>query len=67
MVVVSEAHLRRVLTEYIKYFNQARPHQGIKQHVPEATEALRRSDGGTDNVVAFPILGGLHHEYRRAA
>ena len=27
------AHLRRILGEYVAYFNQARPHQGLGQHV----------------------------------
>ena len=31
IVVLGEAHLRRVLREYVAYFNQDRPHQGIRQ------------------------------------
>ena len=34
-LIVSEAHLRRVLKEYVAYFNRSRPHQGINQRVPE--------------------------------
>ncbi len=33
LLIVSEAHLRRVLSEYVEYFNHARPHQGIKQQI----------------------------------
>ena len=29
ILVLGEGHLRRVLNEYVVYFNQARPHQGI--------------------------------------
>jgi putative transposase len=67
LLVLGEAHLRRVLREYVAYFNTARPHQGLQQRVPSGTEgtALRPPRGG--QIQAFPVLGGLHHTYRRAA
>ncbi len=67
ILVVSETHLRRVLGEYVTYFNRSRPHQGINQQVPEEVDAPGNpvDDGG--RVVAFPVLGGLHHTYRRTA
>ncbi len=67
ILLVSEAHLRRALNEYVQYFNHSRPHQGIDQRVPEPGE---NGDGSVDTaaeVIAFPLLGGLHHAYRRAA
>jgi putative transposase len=33
-LILGEAHLRAVLTEYQAHYNTARPHQGIAQHVP---------------------------------
>ena len=33
--VLDEAHLRYVLGEYVAYFNHARPHQGLRQRVPD--------------------------------
>ncbi len=65
LLVVSEAHLRRVLNEYVRYFNRARPHQGIGQQIPEPPESATAGERG--KVIAFPVLGGLHHDYRRAA
>ena len=65
ILILGEAHLRRVLKEYARYFNQARPHQGIGQQLPEAEPD--RSGGDHGRVMAFPVLGGLHHDYRRAA
>ncbi len=67
VLVLGEAHLRRVLREYARYFNRDRPHQGLTQRVPEAPEAgsARPLTGGS--VRAIPILGGLHHAYTRAA
>ncbi len=67
LLIVSEAHLRRVLEEYATYFNHARPHQGINQQVPQLEESQGPSGGETANIISFPILGGLHHVYQRAA
>jgi transposase InsO family protein len=33
-LILGEAHLRAVLTDYQAHYNTARPHQGIAQHVP---------------------------------
>ncbi len=67
ILIVSEAHLRRVLSEYVRYFNHARPHQGINQEVPERGDASGSSVDAEGTVVPFPVLGGLHHEYRKVA
>jgi putative transposase len=67
ILLVSEAHLRRVLTEYARYFNQARPHQGIEQRVPVPGSNGNHAGDAAAAVTAFPVLGGLHHVYRRAA
>ena len=64
---VSEAQLRRVLHEYVQYFNQSRPHQGIGQRVPEPGGNEDNAMGTTAGVISFPVLGSLHHVYRRAA
>ncbi len=33
MLILSERHLRHIVTEYVLYFNEARPHQGIGQSI----------------------------------
>ncbi len=66
LLILGEAHLRRVLREYAAYFNTARPHQGIGQAVPAVPRLALSSSLGTP-IVAIPVLGGLHHDYRRAA
>src|SRR5256886_11872364 len=35
LLILQEKQLHRVLRAYVQYFNQARPHQGIKQQIPE--------------------------------
>jgi len=66
VLVLGEEHLRRVLREYVAYFNHARPHQGIGQAIPDATGPAPPSRP-TAPIVAIPVLGGLHHDYRRGA
>ena len=67
ILILGEAHLRRVLRAYVGYFNSARPHQGISQAIPVGSAKVERIHAGAGRIVAFPVLGGLHHDYRRAA
>lgn len=62
VIIFSERQLRVVLTEYVKYFNRARPHQGLNQATP-----LAIATPACGNVIGLPVLGGLHRDYRRAA
>ncbi len=63
---LGEGHLRRVLDEYTgAYFNKARPHQGLAQRIPAA--GVGPPAEAADNIIATPVLGGLHHDYKRAA
>ena len=60
--IFSERQLRVVLTEYAKYFNRARARQGLNQ-----ATAIAIATAACGNVIGLPVLGGLHHDYRRAA
>ena len=66
LLVLGEGHLRRVRREYVAYFNAARPHQGIGQAIPDAPGPAPPSRSVAP-IRAIPVLGGLHHDYRRAA
>ncbi len=65
MLVLGERHLRRLLREYVAYFNQERPHQGLGQTTPERSPGVLGDLAAP--VRAVPVLGGLHHTYQRAA
>jgi putative transposase len=67
LLILHERHLQRVLYAYVEYFNQARPHQGIGQQLPVVCEVARPTQHAADKVIAIPILGGLHHDYRKVA
>ena len=67
LLILHERQLHRVLNAYVAYFNQARPHQGIGQQIPEASRSALSSPQASEKVIALPVIGGLHHDYRRAA
>jgi transposase InsO family protein len=61
-------HLRRILTEYLRHYNNARPHRVINLDVPApASVATVTALPTTARVERVDLLGGLIHEYRRAA
>jgi transposase InsO family protein len=65
IIILGEDHLRAVLGEYVAYFNGSRPHQGLGQRIPVPSTSDSSSANG--KLVTIPVLGGLHHDYRRAA
>jgi transposase InsO family protein len=67
LLIIQEKQLHRVLKAYVKYFHQARPHQGMSQQIPEQRAESVPPDHASGNILSFPILGGLHHDYRRSA
>jgi transposase InsO family protein len=67
LLILQEKQLERDLKAYVVYFNQARPHQGIQQQIPEPRGSAKSSHYAGDKVIALPVLGGLHHDYRWAA
>jgi putative transposase len=66
-LIFHEKQLHRLLKAYVIYFNQARPHQGIQQQRPEPPVSSLALQNQMDKVISVAILGGLHHDYRRAA
>jgi len=67
LLILQEKQLQRVLNAYVQYFNQARPHQGIRQQSPEQKAGAVPAEHASGKVISFPILGGLHRDYRRSA
>jgi putative transposase len=66
-LIFHEKQLYRLLKAYVVYFNQARPHQGMHQQIPVPSVPSVPEHDSSDKVISVPVLGGLHHDYQRAA
>src|SRR5216684_131386 len=60
LVVLGEAHLRRILTKYAVYYNELRTHRSLNKDAP-----IHRAIQHVGRIVSAPVLGGLHHHYCR--
>jgi transposase InsO family protein len=60
VVVLGDAHLRRILATYANYYNELRTHRSLTKDTP-----LHRAVERLGTVTSRPILGGLHHQYCR--
>jgi len=67
LFILQEKQLHRVLHASVQYFNRARPHQGITQQIPERYGEPVPPDHDGGKILSFPVLVGLHHDYRRSA
>jgi putative transposase len=63
LLIINERHLEHVLRTYSQYYNQARPHQGLSQQIPESP--YQQPEHGT--VQRRDMLGGLLHDYYHEA
>jgi putative transposase len=66
MLVLGRRHLERVLRAYTAHYNQARPHRGHELKTPEPRRDPAPPAEGV-RVRQRDVLGGLIHEYERAA
>jgi transposase InsO family protein len=60
LLVFNADHLRRILAKYASYYNEVRTHVSLGKDTP-----CRRPIERFGDIVAYPILGGLHHRYTR--
>jgi putative transposase len=67
LLILHDQQLFRVLQASVTYFNQARPHQGLQQQIPDPHAAALPAETRDGPILDLPILGGLHHAYRRGA
>ena len=68
LLIVNERHLRRVLTEYLRHYNAARPHRALGQLAPaQAHTRPPEINLAEHRIRRNQVLGGLTHEYQIAA
>jgi len=60
ILVVGEAHLRRIMKEYVHYYNNARTHLSLEKNSPN-----KRPIQYVGAIRSIKHLGGLHKEYAR--
>jgi len=60
IIVLGEAHLRRVLKSYARYYNGVRTHRSLNKDAPVSRPVQR-----SGVISSHALLGGLHHHYVR--
>src|ERR1700756_3536226 len=61
VIVLGEAHLRRILKSYSAYYNNIRTHRSLDKDAPVSRPVQR-----IGSIKSHAVLGGLHHHYARA-
>jgi transposase InsO family protein len=71
LIPLTEHHLRRLLQQWVPHYNAGCPHMSLGPSIPQPPipvpvplQPHRHRLPAHLRVVAHPILGGLHHEYR---
>lgn len=64
VIVLSERHLKRILSSYVRYYNGTRTHLSLCKDAPIGRLRQPKEQG---TVVELVRVGGLHHEYVRMA
>ncbi|MBZ5671951.1 MAG: integrase core domain-containing protein [Acidobacteriia bacterium] len=63
IIAVNERHLKRLLSEYVRYYHEDRTHLGLGKGTPNCRTRSRASG----RVLSQERLDGFHHRYDRAA
>jgi transposase InsO family protein len=65
VLVLGEQHLRKVLAEYARHYNEHRPHQALQQESPQRQPS--QAVDITARIERRQVVGGLISEYRKVA
>jgi hypothetical protein len=63
---MNERHLKRLMSEYVRYYHQDRTHLALEKETPVSRVRAGKPDASC-RVLSIPRLGGLHHRYDLAA
>jgi transposase InsO family protein len=68
LLIVGRGHLEQILRVYVEHYNAHRPHRALELDPPDPTASpTLLNDNHRTQVQRRDLLGGLLHEYRRAA
>ena len=66
VIVLNERHLKRLMSEYVRYYHEDRTHLALAKETP-AGRMAGKNPGVVRRIASIPRLGGLHHRYDLAA
>jgi putative transposase len=67
LLIIGQGHLDRTLRVYVEHYNQHRPHRALWLESPDPARPRITAEDHPAQVHRRDLLGGLLHEYRRAA
>jgi len=68
MLIVGRRHLEQVLGVYVEHYNRHRPHRALGRQAPESPAGLTVvGEDQQGRIRRHDLLGGLLHQYQRAA
>jgi putative transposase len=68
LLITGRRHLLRVLHSYVRHYNRHRPHRSLDLSAPERSARHGRAGPpAAKQILRRDLLGGLIHEYERAA
>ena len=62
VIALNEEHLRRILREYVSYYQEDRVHDSLDKDTPHHRR-IEPKPAAAATVISLPRLGGLHHRY----
>ena len=65
-IFLNVRHVLAVCRQFVEYYNRARPSRALHA-IPDPYPELATPPKETGDVEARPVLGGVIHDYRRAA
>jgi putative transposase len=61
VIVLNDAHLKRLARDYLRYYHDDRTHDGLDKDTPQGGPQSTSNPG--EQLASHPRLGGLHHRY----
>jgi len=67
LLILNQQHLERILQAFIEHYNGHRPHRALSLRPPASRPSRTPLESGDGRIVRRDRLGGVVHEYVRAA